>query len=103
MDAYHVIITPRASRDLEAIHAHIAKDAITNANVVVTRILDAIEPLRTFPSRMVVIAQKSGLREPVRSVPVWPYIIYFRLVERKKLVEILHIRHGARSPPSHFT
>jgi len=102
MDAYRVIIMPRASRDLDQIHARIAKDAPLNADAMVKRILDAMEPLKTFPSRMVVIAQKGGLREPVRSVPVWPYIIYFRLVERRKLVEILHVRHGARRKPKRF-
>jgi plasmid stabilization system protein ParE len=87
---------------LEEIHGQIAKDSPLNADGMVTRILDAMEPLKMFPSRMVVIEQKAGLREPVRSVPVKPYIIYFRLVEQKKLVEIVHIRHGARRRPKRF-
>jgi toxin ParE1/3/4 len=103
MNDYHVIITPRASRDLDSIHAHIAKDSPLNADAMAKRILDALEPLSSFPHRAVVVGQGTNLREPMRRLPVWPYVVYFRVVERKKLVEISHIRHGARRPPTRFT
>ena len=102
MKADRLIITPRACADLEEIHGSISMDSPEKADAMVQRILDAIKPLEQFPSRMVAQVQHPGLREPVRRLPVNPYIVYFRWVERNKAVEMLHVRHGARRQPKRF-
>jgi toxin ParE1/3/4 len=99
MDEYRVIITPRAGADLQDIYDYIAQDSRDNAAAMVTRILDALEPLKHFPHRTVQERQGNGLRYPVRSLPVPPYIVYFRVLEEDRVVRILHVRHGARRPP----
>jgi hypothetical protein len=50
MVPYRVIITPRAGVDLEAIYDYIARESAQNAAAMVTRILDALEPLKQFPT-----------------------------------------------------
>lgn len=99
MGEYRVIITPRAEGDLEGIHRYIAQDSPDNATGMITRILDAFEPLKLFPHRTVAERRRPGLRHPVRTLPVPPYIIYFRVLDEDRVVRILHVRHGARQRP----
>jgi plasmid stabilization system protein ParE len=69
---------------------------------MVERVLDAIDSLEIFPRRTVVERQSPKLKYPVRSLPVKPYVIYFRVIEDEKTVIIRHIRHGARRKPEKF-
>src|SRR5437870_1383728 len=96
MDPFRVIITPRAGLDLQRIYDYIAKDSEQNAARMITRILDSIELLKHLPPRTVIERQHPKLRYPVRSVPVRPYVVYFRALDDEKVVRILHVRHGAR-------
>jgi plasmid stabilization system protein ParE len=102
MGPYRVIITPRAGGDLEAIYDYIARESAQNAATMITRILDALEPLKQFPHRTVVERQDHKLRHPVRSLPVSPYIIYFRVLDDDRVIRVLHVRHGARRQPRRF-
>jgi len=99
MKTFHVIILPRAADDLQEIHDYIAKDSPQNAAGMISRILDALEPLKQFPHRTKVMHQSSKLRHPVRSLSVRPYTIYFRVLDDAQAVRVLHVRHGARKQP----
>lgn len=66
---------------------------------MLVRILDSVESLRGFPHRNVAEHQSPGLRFPVRSIPVGPYIVYFRVVGDDAVVRVLHVRHAARRHP----
>jgi plasmid stabilization system protein ParE len=96
---YRVRLTPQALGDLEKIHADIARESPQNASSMIEHILDSIDLLELFPHRTVVERQPSSLRYPVRTLPVKPYIIYFRVIEDEKVVVVRHIRHGARRKP----
>lgn len=96
---YRVRLTSQALFDLEEIHASISRDSPQNAALMLERILDSIDLLEVFPHRTVVERQTSSLRFPVRSLPVKPYVIYFRVIEDERIVVIRHIRHGARQQP----
>ena len=96
---FRVRLTPQALSDLEEIHAVISRDSPQNAASMIERILDSIDLLELFPHRTVVERQTSSLKYPVRSLPVKPYVIYFRVIEQENTVVIRHIRHGARRPP----
>lgn len=102
MNAYRLIITPRAGRDLERIHEYISKASPQNADAMILRILDALELLKQFPHRTVVEHQSPKFRHPVRSLPVRPYLVYFRVLDDQSVVRVLHVRHGARRPPKRF-
>ena len=69
---------------------------------MIERIMDSIDTLEIFPHRTVVERQDPNLRYPVRSLPVKPYVVYFRVIEDERIVVIRHIRHGARQPPETF-
>jgi toxin ParE1/3/4 len=99
---YRVRLTPQALSDLEEIHSYIAQDSPQNASSMLARILDAIDTLEMFPHRTVVERQSAALKYPVRSLPAKPYVIYFRVIEDKKIVVVRHIRHGARRRPKRF-
>ena len=96
---FRVRLTPQVLADLEQIHGFISRDSPQNAASRIERILDAIDLLEIFPHRTVVERQTSALRYPVRSLPVKPYVIYFRVIEDERVVVIRHIRHGARQKP----
>jgi plasmid stabilization system protein ParE len=101
-DPYRAIISREASADLQALHRYIARDSTNNAAKMVERILTAIESLQIAPHRTVVERQSRKVKHPVRSVPVWPYVIYFRAVDEEHVIRILTIRHGARRRPRRF-
>jgi len=99
---FRVILSPEAAADLEAIHAYISKDSAENAAKMVGRILDAIAKLETFPHRTVVEHQSKKIKHSVRSLPVRPYVVYFRVLDQQQAVIILTVRHGARRRPRRF-
>jgi len=100
--SFHIILSPEAAGDLESLHEYISNDSPHNAAMVVGRILDAIATLEIFPHRNVVEWKSGKIKDPVRSLPVKPYIIYFRVLESQQAVRILTVRHGARRPPRRF-
>jgi toxin ParE1/3/4 len=102
MATYRIIITPWAGTDLETIYDHIARDSATNVASMISRILDALEPLKLFPHRAIVERNDPTLRHPVRSLAVRPYLVYFRVLEEERVIRVLHVRHGARQPPETF-
>jgi plasmid stabilization system protein ParE len=101
-DPYRLIIAPKAAADLAGIHDDIAKDSPQNAALMATQIMDALELLQDVPHRTVLTEQPWGSKYPVRSVVVWPYIVYFRAIDDEKVVRVLRIRHGARRPLRRF-
>ena len=99
---FRIELSKRVASDLEAIFDHIAKDSPVNAARMVERILTAIERLKILPHRNVVEGQSASLKYPVRSLPVQSYVVYFRVIEEKRVVRVLQVRHGARRRPKRF-
>ncbi|MBC7785104.1 MAG: type II toxin-antitoxin system RelE/ParE family toxin [Burkholderiales bacterium] len=99
MDGYRVIISPAAAHEIEAIHAWIAQDSPQNARQMVAKIFAAIDGLQVLPHRNVVRHLSPRLRNAVRSLPVRPYVMYFRIAEDDRIVYVLTLRHGARRKP----
>jgi toxin ParE1/3/4 len=99
---YHIIISPEAAGDLQALHDYISQDSPRNAGRIVERILKAISALELFPHRNLVQHKSKKIRYPVRSLGARPYLIYFRVIETEQVVRILTVRHGARQRPRRF-
>ena len=96
-DLYRVIISPRASADLEEIYEYIVKDSPQNAGEVVDRLLAAIDALEMLPYRYNVAPV--GKRRPSRDarlMPVPPFRIYYRVVEDERVVRIVAVERGSR-------
>ena len=87
--------TDTALRELDEIFAYITKNNRAAAASVVGRVENLIAQLAEFP----LMAQETDL-SGVRKFPLarLPYVIYYT-VERDEVV-ILHVRHGARRPPT---
>jgi plasmid stabilization system protein ParE len=54
-----------------------------------------VELLARFPRMGGVVRKRPSVRKVVHS----PYLVYYRVREAKREIEILHVRHGARKPP----
>jgi plasmid stabilization system protein ParE len=101
-DKFRILMRKQAATDLEKIFTKIAKNSPQAAPAFIERILDALDSLEIFPHRNVVEGQKPETDHPVRSLPVPPYLVFFRVLDHQRVVRILRIRHGARRPLKRF-
>jgi toxin ParE1/3/4 len=92
---YRVFYTQKALNDLADIVSRIAEDDDEAASRFGASLLDHVELLARFPRMGRTVRKRSGVRNLVHS----PFLIYYRIHERKQMIEVLHLRHGARKPP----
>ena len=101
-DRYRIIISPRASADLHGVHKYIETESPQNAAGVLDALIRAINSLEQLPHRHRVY---QGRREPsaaVRRMPVPPYLVYYRVDDKNRPVEVVTVRHGRRRQPRRF-
>jgi len=96
---YRIRITPRALADIEGIFNYIRLHSPQNAATMTRKLLDAIDGLEILPYRFDAPRMGSVRGRQTRSMPVWPYLVRYRVDEEKEVVFILRIRHGARRRP----
>ena len=90
----NVVWTPGARRDLERIHAYIARDSLQRAATTVHALVTAVNRLADFPG-----LGRPGRKEKTRELVVsrLPYIVVYR--EQANRVVILRILHQAQQWP----
>lgn len=98
-DTYRVRIAPQVLADLEAISEYISRDSPENAAAMIQTILDAIDGLSILPHRFNVPRRGTVRGKRIRSMPVPPYLVRYRIDEKRKTVHIVRVRHGARRQP----
>ncbi len=59
-------------------------------------LLNHLEILKTFPYVGGLVRERSGVRQLVHT----PFLIYDAVFPEKRLVEVLHVWHASRRPPS---
>jgi plasmid stabilization system protein ParE len=101
-DQYRVIILPAAADDIVSICSFIERDSSQNAAAVAQQILDAIDGLEILPHRFRVHESRADPAKAVRSMPVPPFIVYYRVDDGRNVVRILSVRHGSRRQPRRF-
>jgi toxin ParE1/3/4 len=89
--------TDRARADLGAIRAFISRDSARYAEVVVARLIAAVERLAYFPEAGRAVPE--FVDPAVREIISRPYRIVYRLVGGDTL-HILAVHHGARRFPT---
>jgi plasmid stabilization system protein ParE len=94
--AYRVNITPRAERDLEDLLHAIAADSSGEAFAWYRRLRQALLGLGNYPHRCPATPESASLRHLFYGRKPHFYRAIFRISEKKKEVEVLHIRHRAR-------
>jgi toxin ParE1/3/4 len=99
---YRVIILPRVLADLQEIFDYIQRQSPQNAATVAQRLIAAIDALEQLPYRYKVHRPHRAPARIVRSMPMPPYIIYYRVDEKNLAVRIMTIRHGSRRQPNRF-
>ncbi len=101
-DDYRIVLSNLALKDLLAAYQYIAEDSPHHADELVSKILRAVELLRVIPDRQKVLNASQKKTIPVRSVPIPPFIAYFRVIVESHTVQVVTIRHAARRPLKRF-
>jgi plasmid stabilization system protein ParE len=99
---YRIRVMLRASNDLLRICTYIEQSSPQNAAAVAQELLDAIDALEILPYRYKVHESRKDPAKTVRSMPVPPWIVYYRVREHLKVVEVLAVMHGSRRQPRRF-
>jgi toxin ParE1/3/4 len=93
---YRVRIMPRAERDLSGIYDWIGAHSSDAALIWYRGLRDAIRTLRNEPNRGPRAPEDRTLRHLLYGSKPHVYRVIYRILERQKQVDVLHIRHGAR-------
>jgi toxin ParE1/3/4 len=96
---YRVRITSRAARDLEQLYDSIAAATIQKAFEWFNDLVEMIDSLDRFPERGAVTPESKLERHLLFGIKPHIYRIIYAFDSRRHVVNILHIRHGARVLP----
>lgn len=94
--AYLVNLTARAQRDLEYLYDQINTERSDLALKWYQGLKEAIVSLGDRPNRCPTTAKNASLRHLLYRDKPHVYRIIYRVEEKRKEVNVLHIRHGAR-------
>jgi plasmid stabilization system protein ParE len=94
--AYAVNITNRAARDLAQIYRYVHADESDVALRWYLGFRQAIFSLEEQPNRWPATDANPALRQLLYGGKPHVYCAIYRVVERQKRVDVLHIRHGRR-------
>ena len=94
--AYLVNITHRAQRDLALLYAEINAEHSGASLKWYRGLKDAILSLEHQPNRCPVTPESHKFRHLLYGNLPHIYRVIYRVLEKQKQVEVLHIRHGAR-------
>lgn len=90
-----LVWSPQSLRDLESIRAYIAEDSPLYADLVVRRLVAAVERLSAFPESGRIVPERNT--PEVRELIVRPYRIVYRV--RPGVVEIATVFRASRLFP----
>jgi toxin ParE1/3/4 len=93
---YLVKITSRAGRDLADLFQEINAEHSDAALKWYWGLKEAVLSLQEHPNRCPMARKKGELRHLLYGRRPHVYRVIFRVVEKQKWVEVLHIRYGAR-------
>jgi|SRR5208282_4534674 addiction module RelE/StbE family toxin len=85
--------SPRATRDLEAIHEYLIERSPKGAINVLTAIYAAVEFIRRYP-QATAYTSVPGVRGMV--VRQYRFKIFYQVVKADNVIEIVHVRHTSR-------
>ena len=93
---YKVILSTLALEDLEQTVAYVAKSDPATAERLGHGLLDQAETLRYLPHRGGNVRQRPGVKKLVSGA----YLIFYRVNEPARCVEVLRFWHAAQDPDS---
>jgi plasmid stabilization system protein ParE len=97
---YCVEFTDSAGEDAEAAYAWIRKQSPSAAVRWFNGLANLVESLETYPKRSSVAPESDEAPEQIRQVLYGkrPHVYRVLFIIRKRVVYVIHIRHGARQP-----
>jgi plasmid stabilization system protein ParE len=98
--AYLVKLIPRAKRDLRLLFEHIHASESAAARRWYRSLEQQILTLEKTPNRCPATAESKNLRHLLFGCKPHVYRVIYRVLEEKKQVDVIHIRHGARRRPT---
>jgi toxin ParE1/3/4 len=96
--SYRVSLTRRAERDLALLVRTIRAEHSANALAWYAGLKEAILSLQELPDRCPPTPEHSNLRHLLYGSKPHVHRVIYRVVERRRTVEVIHIRHGAQQP-----
>jgi plasmid stabilization system protein ParE len=94
--AYLINITARAERDLDSLFEAIRAGDSETALRWYKGLYKAIQTLETLPNRCPSTRENPHHRHLLYGHKPHVYRVIYRVLEKQRQVEVLHIRHGAR-------
>jgi len=94
--AYHVSLTVRAQRDLQAIYEYVHAGESVTARRWYDGLKRAILSLEQHPRRCPATSENRNVRHLLYGHKSYVYRVLFRVREKNKRVNVLHVHHGAR-------
>jgi len=91
-----VKLMPRAERDLASLYDWIGARSSEAAFTWYRGLRDAIRTLRNSPNRCPITPEDRHLRHLLYGSMPQIYRVIYRILEKPKQVDVLHIRHAAR-------
>ena len=96
---YLVKLADRALRDMADIYDFIQAGASEKAFAWFNHLSESIYSLERFPERGTVIPESRKFRHLLFGKKPDTYRIIYTVDHRRRVVTVLHIRHGARAKP----
>jgi toxin ParE1/3/4 len=96
--AYRVDITARAARNLRTIYRTIHADDSAQAHAWFNGLETSVLSLAEHPNRCAVTPEDETLRHLLYGHKPDTYRVIFTVDEARRIVTVLHIRHGKRQP-----
>jgi addiction module RelE/StbE family toxin len=95
--AFQIIWSEQARDDLQSIVLFIAQDNPTVAETFGYRLMSKVDVLAQFPQIGRVVPEEND--ETLREIVLRPYRIIYKVLEKKQIIAIARIWHGARGEP----
>ncbi len=93
---YEVVVQPVAEAELEEAYRYIWKDSPERAMRWRMRLLVKAESLSQLPERCPLAPENDAFPEEIRYLVFGSYRLLFTILETKREVHVVHIRHGKR-------
>jgi plasmid stabilization system protein ParE len=93
-----VRLTDRALRDMEASYDFVEADTSESVVAWFNELSEAVYTLGRSPERAPTTPENKKLRHRFFGRKANTYRIIYRVEKREAMVNVLHIRHGARAP-----